>query len=137
MVRALNPNEVYEWVLPDERDLPADDPDRTCWELRPLPAKHVRSLQSRLMRLDTSNTDGMGDLFADAVQLALRGWRNFADSEGIAIEFETDTRQIHGSKERVLRSEVFEKIPPQAVTQIAQHVLERNVALNGAERKNS
>jgi hypothetical protein len=138
MVRAINPNETYPWTLPDEEQLPPDHPDRSEFELRPLPAKHVRKLTNRLMRVDTAKDDGPADVFADAARLAIRGWRNVTASDGSELGCELALETIQGSRETVVRHDVFDLLPPAAAMRIGEHVIGRNCGgLDATDRKNS
>lgn len=100
---AINPEEVRDFVLEDDRSNPAEE--QVVWELGVVPHTVNNFVLSQCTKTSTTEIDGKQEAhFAiDAVLLnslrvkyGLKGWRNLKDAKGNLVEPDFSTASIPG-----------------------------------------
>lgn len=93
MARAIDPREPFDYILPEDRALPEDAPDRTVWRLRALtPAEDAR-IQDRVAFGTNVGTDEQevgyrsGSVSLETLRLGLVGWDKLLDGSGEPVKF--------------------------------------------------
>jgi hypothetical protein len=87
MAVARSSRETFEYVLLEDRGLPADR--QTVFSLRRLPTRVLLALEN-LTSVATNGRSAdvrLGDRFVVLLRAGVAGWRNFADADGKPIEF--------------------------------------------------
>jgi len=91
MPTAIDPTATIDYVLECDRDLPTDE--QTIFELRCLTAGELARLEDNTLTstMDSDNKPEFrvmtGSVQINALQLGLKGWRNFKDAQGNEIPF--------------------------------------------------
>lgn len=93
MARAIDPRQTFEFILPEDRDLPDDAPDKTVWILRPLTPSEEASIGDDMTVFRNSGTDEQEGKIRSAtaalrtLRLGLQGWRCLVNDAGEPVEF--------------------------------------------------
>jgi len=72
----------------------------------------------------------------ETVRLGLRGCRNFVDTKGEEIPFQTTKENVGGVQTQVVTKAFMDRIPSEVVTELAGEINQDN-ALNTEQRGNS
>ena len=82
MAIAIDPREVFEYVLEADRELPEDE--QTVWLLKPMSYKEERALKRRL---SSGKAVDLVDATEDILRDNLRGWKvgTFRKADGTEI----------------------------------------------------
>jgi len=90
MTIAIDPKGTFEFIDDPDRDLEADDPNRTVWEYRILTPTEEAAIQDAVTMAgmgddETTRTSGYGTIAHKTIRLGLVGVRNFRDPDGNEI----------------------------------------------------
>jgi len=89
MAIAIDPEEVREYALKEDRDLPASA--QTLFMLKPLDLRDERAAECALR--GTADKPGTNhDFVLCVLRGGMRGWRNFKTADGSDVDFTADGR---------------------------------------------
>jgi hypothetical protein len=91
MAIAVTPKKGFDYILVEDRTLPVEQ--QTVWELRALTVGEQTDVQDSLRteKAETGETLWKsGTMVLQTLRAGLRGVRNFMDTDGKAVKFETD-----------------------------------------------
>jgi hypothetical protein len=118
---ALDPKSTFEYVLVDDRELPKEQ--QTTFELRGLTVSEEASVTDSMI-LAHGGVEEMsvraGTHALTVLRYGLRGWRNFHDADGNAVEFETG----RGHPKQVTDA-CLDRLLPKYRQEIMQAILDR------------
>lgn len=109
MVLSINPRETFEYVLPEDKDLPEEQ--RVTWILSGL------SMLQWARVMDARTPGAMALL---TLRMGLRGWRNFRDENGAEIPFELSRGQP-----RQVTDECLERVPLEVCMALSKQIQSR------------
>lgn len=138
MTIAIDPHEEIDFVLPQDRELPPDDPNRNVWKLRPLSYLERRRLDNmaHLTAAGTANPV-LGDRTDAVLRFGLVGCDPpLKDRHGTEIPFEREPKKLNvlGKNCRPVSRDYLQRIPPRDL-QLLADAIERGSTLTDEEGK--
>ena len=121
MARALTPNQTFEHVLAEDRDLKPDDPDRTVWILRTLSAGEEAEIQDSAAAVESDGAAisvRTGSITLETLRRGLVGVRNFRDEKGAQV---VPSFTVNGRK-RVVDDTFISAIRPEHRRELANAI---------------
>lgn len=125
-MRTISPNATFSYTLKADRDLPADDPNRSVFELRVL----TRGERARLE--DLGSIDPVAGVYKlnggamkeAAVQAGLIGWERVCDAHGTPIPFArvSKTLNVLGRQCSPVEPKLLDLLPYDAFTELADAI---------------
>jgi hypothetical protein len=117
---AIDPGETIRYIPKCDRELPTEE--QVIFLYRPLTAKEAADIQDRLTettlggKAESTMRIYSGSQQLKALQSGMKGWENFKDKKGKAIEW----RDNNGTP----RNENFDRIPADVRQELAQVIIE-------------
>lgn len=129
MAIAVNPNEPFDYVLKEDRELPPEE--QTIFHLRPL--KHHERVKLDDMRYGmnarTSTVETPQGQIADlTLKVGLQGWKNLRDGNGGDVPFEQNPKTLNllGTNLRPPTDECLGRLHPNHVDELVEAIRDVN-----------
>jgi hypothetical protein len=130
-----DPNAPYQFVIPADRDLPEDHPNRTIFELRHLTGREQTVVGDRVAAIGAS-LNGSATLLSDVGRLACVGWSRLSDPAG-DVPFRSRQGTVLGLRINCCDADLWDSLPLVVRKAIGEHVVQACVSgLTEAQQKN-
>lgn len=137
---AIDPNEEFDYVLREDRELENDDPNRIVWKLRPI-TRRERNKLDNMAHVSAAGT--ANPLLGDRVESVLRAGIVGCDPEprdrhGATIPFRKSAKLLNvlGRQCSPVSDEFLDRIPQAALRELAD-AIEAGARLTDDEGKDS
>jgi len=140
MTIAIDPKGTFEFIDDPDRDLPADDPNRTVWEYRVLTPTEEAAIQDAVSMAgmgegETTSTSGYGTIAHKTLRLGLVGVKNFRDAEGNEILLDSNARQKGSNGTPFVKDVFLARIPSGTRSRLCNAITSHGSMTEDEEKK--